>query len=195
MGFNKALARLRVAGRSEPITLIERTVELVGRLSPEVIVVANEIETYRAMGLRVVTDVFPGRGSLGGVYSGLLAASHQHALVVPCDMPFLSLPLWQYMLELPRDYDVLIPRIGKHYEPLHAIYSRSCLEPIRGLIEANDLKIIRLMEQVRVRYVEKSEIDRFDPMRRSFLNVNTPEDLAEANALLDQHEDEPNRES
>jgi molybdopterin-guanine dinucleotide biosynthesis protein A len=195
MGFNKALAPLAAPGSPKAITLIERTVDLVSQLSPEVIVVANEVAAFRALGLRVVTDNFPGRGSLGGVYSGLLAASRQHALVVACDMPFLSLPLWRYMLELPRDYDVLIPRVGQHFEPLHAIYSRSCIEPIKKQIEENNLQIIQLLRQSRVRYVDEPEIDQFDPTRRSFLNVNTPQDWAEATAILGQQPQTPNPES
>ncbi|HLA80580.1 MAG TPA: molybdenum cofactor guanylyltransferase, partial [Thermoleophilia bacterium] len=122
MGFNKALARLGRGG-----TLIEKAVAKAAMLSGDVIVVANDEERYRNLGVRVIPDAYPGSGSLGGIYSGLLAAQHQHAFVVACDMPFLSLPLWRYMLSIPRDYDVLLPRLQGQPEPLHAIYSKQCL--------------------------------------------------------------------
>lgn len=178
MGFNKAFARLGQGG-----TLIEKAVAKVAMLSPDVIVVANDEETYRNLGVRVSPDVYPGTGSLGGIYSGLLAAQHQHALVVACDMPFLSLPLWRYMLSIPRDYDVLLPRLHGQPEPLHAIYSKQCVGPIKDLLERGRLKIIGFLHRVKVRFLDEVEIEHFDPEHRSFFNVNRPEELARAAAL------------
>ena len=178
MGFNKALARL-----GQGATLIEQVVAKVRLLSRDIVVVANDEESYRNLGLQVSPDVYPRTGSLGGIYSGLLAARHQHALVVACDMPFLSLPLWHYMLGLPRDYDVLLPRLNGQPEPLHAVYSKQCLGPIKDLVERRRLKIIGFLHRVTVRFLDEAEIERFDPEHHSFLNVNTPEELARADAL------------
>jgi len=75
-------------------------------------------------------DIYLTAGPLAGLHAGLLTAKHSHSLVVACDMPFLNLKLLNYMVSLPLDYDVLIPKIGGWLEPLHAIYSRRCIEPI-----------------------------------------------------------------
>jgi molybdopterin-guanine dinucleotide biosynthesis protein A len=88
------------------------------------------------------------------------------------------------MILLARGHDVVIPRIGRLLEPLHAIYSKSCLEPIDRLLARGWLKIIDFYSEVRVRYVEEDEVDIFDPQHLSFFNVNTPNDLEEVKKLV-----------
>lgn len=196
MGTNKALLKV---GQE---TLIERVVKKVSRLSEEIIVVTNDPAEYRSLGLRLVRDVYPGQGSLGGIYSGLLAASQEYTLVVACDMPFLNLDLLHYMIDLAPGNDIVMPRMLKResedeedltdeeitardtlMQPLHAVYGKGCLEPIRLLLEEGDLRIISFFPQVRVRYVEAEEVERFDPERLSFFNINTPADLDVARRL------------
>lgn len=179
--------------------LIARVIERVRRVCTEVIIVANDVDAYAHLGARVVKDVYPGKGSLGGIYSGLLAAREEHALVVACDLPFLNETLLRYLIALASQADVVIPRAhaprgsaqyATRYTQLdvkesglqatHAIYSKRCLEPIRARLLANDLRIINFFDEVRVRVVEPEEIAPFDPQGWSFFNVNTPEDLEQA---------------
>jgi molybdopterin-guanine dinucleotide biosynthesis protein A len=177
LGCDKAF--IEVNGRP----LIERIVETVGQLSTEVIIVANALEVYEQFEALVLSDVYPGKGALGGILSGLRAASHQQALVVACDMPFLNLSLLRYMYGLTSGMDVVIPRVGRLTEPLHAIYSRNCVPHIERQLVKGDLRISHLLSEVRVRYVQASEIDRFDPDHLSFFNINSPEDLARAKQI------------
>ena len=181
LGRDKSL--LPVGG--EP--LLARTVHRLAPLSDDLIVVTNHGERYESLDLpvRLVPDERPGVGSLMGIYSGLRAARHPLALAVGCDMPFLNAPLLRYMLGLSPGYDVVIPRLAGLLEPLHAIYRETCLGPMEKLLEAGRRQIIAFFGQVRVRHVEEDEIDRFDPQRLSFVNVNTPEDWAEVQALLE----------
>lgn len=183
LGINKALLTL-CPQKCKSVTLIEGVVEKLLTISQEVIVVTNGEGVYSRLRAKVVSDIYPGRGSLGGLYSGLLAATFHHALVVACDMPFLNLDLLRYMISLPRDYDVLVPKWQGRLEPLHAIYSKDCLAPIEGLLKRGDLKILHFFDQVSVRYVVDEELDRYDPDHLSFLNINTPDDLKRAEAIL-----------
>jgi molybdopterin-guanine dinucleotide biosynthesis protein A len=160
-------------------SLIERIVAKLARLSDDVIIVTNSPEKYDHLGTRLVGDIYPGRGALGGIYSGLRTAANAYSLVAACDMPFLDLNLLRYMILLARGHDVVIPRIGGLLEPLHAIYSKSCLEPIERLLARGGLKIIDFFSEVRVRYIEEEDVDIFDPQHLSFFNVNTPSDLEE----------------
>ena len=179
--------RLKLWGTAGP-TLLEHTVEILVRLCADVIVVLNDPEEWRDLPARLVTDTYPDSGSLGGIYSGLVAATNNYALVVASDMPFLSADLIRAMLMHSRNYDVLIPRSlhsgttrnALDVEPLHAIYSKSCLEPIRVLLESGRRQIAAFFPQVQVAYVEPEETQRYDPSGRSLLNVNTPEQLAAA---------------
>jgi molybdopterin-guanine dinucleotide biosynthesis protein A len=183
--------------------LIERVIERVQSVCAETIIVANDLETYARFGLPVVRDVYPGKGSLGGIFSGLQAVSADYALVVACDLPFLNDALLRYLITLAPQVDVVIPRShppkGKargatRYEQLavkdsglqatQAIYSRRCLEPMRARLIADDLRIINFFDEVRVLVVEPDEVARFDPQKLSFINLNRPGDLATALSLV-----------
>ena len=127
--------------------------------------------------LRIVTDIYPGKGPLGGIYTGLAASDSFYNLVVACDMPFLNQALLRYMIQLSANFDLVVPRLGNTVEPLHAIYSKDCLTPIEYLLKQGELEIIQLLTLVKVRYVEADEINRFDPDHLSFFNINTEADL------------------
>lgn len=100
-------------------------------------------------------------------------------------MPFLSRRLVEYMLEVAPGYDVAMPRLENgQLEPLHAVYAQSCVAPIEALLAQGSLKIDRFLDRVAVRYVEEAELTRLDPAHLSFLNINTPADLARAEELL-----------
>jgi molybdopterin-guanine dinucleotide biosynthesis protein A len=189
MGQDKR--RLRLWGGGGP-TLLEHTVATVGALCPEVVVVLNDPEEWPGLPARLVGDRYPDGGALGGIYSGLATCTCHHSLVVACDMPLLSPALLSAMLARPREYDVLVPRSptpgaarnNLDIEPLHAIYGKACLSPMREALEAGRRQIAAFFPAVRVAYVEPEEIARHDPHGRSFLNVNTAEQMAEVQRLL-----------
>jgi len=172
LGIDKAFLRLF----DQP--LVARVVNTLVSLSDDLIVVTNEPALYAELGLpvRLVGDERPGQGSLMGVYSGLRQARYSHAVVVACDMPFLSRSLLRYMTSLTADYDVIVPEVNGMPEPLHAIYGEASLRPMARLLADGERKIIRFFPEVRVRVVKESEIDQFDPDHLSFLNVNTRQD-------------------
>jgi len=174
LGVDKALLRL------DGETLLETTVKKVATLSDEVIIAVSGLFPYRLRGARLVTDIHPSCGSLGGIHAGLMAASNFYSLVVACDMPFLNVELLRYMVEMTPGHDVVIPRLGEKLEPLHAVYSKNCVGPIEQLIERGDFKIIHFFPEVRVRYLERDEIESFDPEHLSFFNINTAEDWRRA---------------
>ena len=138
--------------------------------------------------LKVVSDIYPGKGSLGGIYTGLVASDSFYNLVVACDMPFLNQALLRYMIEIADNFDLVIPRLGNTIEPLHAVYSKSCLAPIEYLLKQDDLQILKFFHSVKVRYVEADEIDRFDPEHLSFFNINTEADLKTAMELSERED-------
>ncbi len=134
--------------------------------------------------LRIVTDTYPGKGPLGGIFTGLVASDSSYNLVVACDMPFLNQALLHYMVQVSAGFDLVSPRLGDMVEPLHAVYSKDCLIPIKCLLEQGNLNISGLFTLVKVRYVETAEIDRFDPEHLSFFNINNEADLARARGLI-----------
>jgi molybdopterin-guanine dinucleotide biosynthesis protein A len=121
--------------------------------------------------------------TLVGIYTGLMAARNDLALVVGCDMPFLSTPLLERIALLSDGYDVAVPMVRGHLEALHAAYRRSCLPEMEEAILRQQLKIIDFYPELRVRIVRETEIREIDPEFRSFFNVNNPADLEKARAL------------
>ncbi|MCH8191964.1 MAG: molybdenum cofactor guanylyltransferase [Chloroflexi bacterium] len=134
-------------------------------------------------GATLVADRYPGKGSLGGIYTGLAAASTPWAFVVACDMPFLNASLIEHMLSLRRGHDVVVPILDGRPEPTHAAYAQACLPAIKHRLERDQLKIIGFFDDVRVRYVPEDELRRFDPDLLTFFNINTQADLDRALAL------------
>lgn len=173
------------------VPLIERVLDQLSQVSDDVIVVTNDAEACGSLSVKVVRDVWPGKGTLGGIYTGLQAARHERALVTGCDMPFLDVRLLRFMILLSEDYDVVMPNLDGLLEPLHAVYSKASLEPIERLLQAGDLRIVHFLPEVRVRYVDRAEVAILDPQLLSFFNVNTPEDLQRAEELASQRPSPP----
>jgi len=166
-------------------TLLERVIDCLSLVGDEILVVIAQGQPKPALpSTKVVVDLYPGKGALGGIYTGLVAAQSFHSLVVAADMPFLNPSLLRYLIQVSPTFDAVIPMIKGELEPLHAIYSKNCLAPIQQQIEQGKLKVRDFLDQVRVRYVEEAEINRFDPKKLSFFNINTSADLGRARALL-----------
>jgi len=182
LGQDKALET--IGGRS----LLEWVLRCLSLFGSEILIVTASGQSYRQLSgypkLRVVTDIYPSKGPLGGIYTGLKVSDSFYNLVVACDMPLLNRALLGYMMEVSAGFDLVVPRLGNMIEPLHAVYSKGCLASIECLLEQGSLSVRGLLTRVRVRYVEAEEINRFDPEHLSFFNINTEADLERAGKLV-----------
>lgn len=173
-------------------SLLRRTMDHLNELGEEIILVIGEGQLPPRPQLRdnvkIARDSYKGKGPLMGIYSGLKASRDDYSLVVGCDMPFLNVSLLRYMAELAPHFDVVTPRVDGLPEPLHAVYSRRCINVIEEIMEKGRFKVNTILERVRVRYVEEREIDLFDPDHLSLFNVNTPTDLERAERILNREE-------
>jgi molybdenum cofactor guanylyltransferase len=190
MGTNKALLRLTNTGPTVIETVLAR-LRAAGFDNP--LLVTNTPDEYRSLGLHSVPDEVPGAGALGGILTALLHSSSPHVLVVACDMPLLNPDLLRYMASLTFDSAALVPRWqdGPHtrVEPLHAVYTRECIQPLHERIDAGHLKVSAFTGSLDVQYIEGDELMRFDPQLLSFYNINTPEEWS-ALARISLREDE-----
>lgn len=129
--------------------------------------------------------------SLGGIHAGLLASNTYHNLVVACDMPFINIEFIKYMSsQVGTEDDAIIPMIHNRAEPLCGIYARGCIPIIEGLADittgvihggkTSGFCILRLLDEVRVRYIEEGMMRQFDPQLQMFFNINTVEELQQA---------------
>jgi molybdopterin-guanine dinucleotide biosynthesis protein A len=149
-------------------------------------VTTNHPENYSFLNLRLVPDLKPGRGALGGLYTAIASASQPIVGVVACDMPFASARFFEAATKLmvQEEADVVIAKATEGYEPLHAVYRRAtCLPAIEGAIDADRWKVIAWFPEVKVRVLMPDEIKHMDPTGLAFWNVNTPEEFSKAEQL------------
>ena len=177
MGRDKAF--LEIAGKP----LFERVLEVFTESLTQVVLVGDSEERFAGYGLPFLPDIYPG-SSLGGLYTGLYHAATEYIFAAPCDLPFPSGEVLRHLCSLRNGYDVVVPTTAKGYEPLSALYSKSCLGPIRALLDSGDYCAYAYYPQVRVRYVTYEELARFNRDGRAFLNINTPEEFAKIGGTL-----------
>jgi len=175
MGTNKAL--LEVGGKG----MLDRTADVLRPLVDDLFLVADDSTPYAGLGLPVIPDVHPGRGPIGGIHAALRHAAHPLVLCVASDMPHIGRGVIELLLTSARpDDDALIPRIDGRPEPLLAVYGRNALPGFEQAICAGRLRVVDAIEGLRVRYIDEPELRSADPGLRSFVNVNTPKELAAA---------------
>ncbi len=182
MGRDKALLPLPGAP-STPF--VAHLAALLSELCCEVVLVTRDASQtltyvpYLSPSVRLVSDQVPAVGPLMGLASGLRAIQSSHALVTAVDMPFLQPALVTFLLSQPLDDHLLVPLVNDIPQVLLSVYPRSILP----LVEARLLEGRRdprsLLELARVRSIEEALLRAVDPDLRSFLNINTPGELAQ----------------
>ncbi|MBN1627246.1 MAG: molybdenum cofactor guanylyltransferase [Deltaproteobacteria bacterium] len=174
-GTNKAFAD--VNGRQ----LIRRVIDIMGSVFEELIIITNDPGEYSSLGLPMYEDLIKGLGPLGGIYTGLEEMPERHGFFVACDMPFLNEDLIRHITEkISDDLDAVVPKIDWKMEPLHSLYSKTCLPAIKELIDSGECMINRFFQSIRAKFINEDEIRRHDPLMMSFYNINRPGELVEA---------------
>jgi molybdopterin-guanine dinucleotide biosynthesis protein A len=178
----KPKSLLELGGRR----IIERVLDAVAPAVTDVLIVTNTPELYGFLGVPMVADVYPDHGSLGGIFSGLAAASGDAAFTVACDMPFLHREVARLVVSRAAEGDVVIPRVGQQLQTMHAVYGKACLAPIEARLRVGRLKIVGFFDSVRVVEIDEAAVARHRAPDVVFMNVNTPDELAHARALAEE---------
>lgn len=174
MGTNKAF--LKLGNKS----LIEIIFQKLDSLFSEVIVVTDHLEEFSYLPVKLAGDVITQgeKSALRGIHAGLLSSTAPASFVVACDMPFISLPLVNFMANFASRYDAVIPRIESYYQPLFAFYHRTTLKVITSFLEKNLFKIAGFYPEINIKEIHEETVRYFDPLMLSFFNINTKEDYA-----------------
>ncbi len=177
MGTNKAL--LPLPGNRH-LTFVEHLASTLTPFCAETILVArdsNDAANYTLPGVQVITDKVPDHGPLMGLYTGLSAIQAQRALVVAVDMPFIQPALISFILSQPPTDSLLVPLVNNVPQVLLAIYPHTILPLIDDRIQQGRRDLRSLLEVAPAQYIEEAQLRLVDPELRSFVNVNTPEEL------------------
>jgi molybdopterin-guanine dinucleotide biosynthesis protein A len=167
-------------------TLLERGLGVIRSIFQEVLVVIAQDTPPLSVDARVIRDLLPDCGSLGGLYTGLMQATTPWIFVVACDMPFLDQAVISQFTSRRATADIVMAKLDARLHPMHALYGKRCLPALEQMIQARQLKIQEIVSQssLRVQYVTEAELLTIDPSWRSFQNVNSPSDLEAARSLL-----------
>lgn len=175
MGSPKTLVEL--AGRP----LVSRIVATVGSAGLEPLVVAKPDSPLPKLDCRVLTEPSEPRHPLAGLVTALRASAGRGVVAIACDMPLVPATLLSWLAQL--EEEIAVCEVGGRLEPLLGRYSPSAAEvlaeaagagaPMREAVAALDPFV-----------VPEDRIARFGEPRRIVFNVNSPQDLAEAERLL-----------
>ncbi len=175
-GENKRFPYLKGFIRVEGRTIIERNLELLSAVADEVVISSNDPAPYFSFGVPIIGDVVEPGGPMAGIYTILCYTGAQDAIVAACDMPLINPDLLRLLAE-ERSGDTTVPIYGGRPQPLPAVYSLSALGVMKDMLYSGDRSLTKLLEKVDTRYVGEGEVRSIDPEGRSFININTAEDL------------------
>ncbi|AEF94901.1 Molybdopterin-guanine dinucleotide biosynthesis protein A [Desulfotomaculum nigrificans CO-1-SRB] len=176
MKTNKAMLNLHGT------TMLQLVIDRLRPAFNEILIISNEPDQYKYLGLPVYCDIFPNRGPLAGIHAGLQNITTNRAFLVACDMPFVNTHLANELLLELDHYQVAVPRQGKFLQPLHAAYRKDCLPMIEQCLQTERPKITSFYDSARVKYFDFDEHPEYD-WDTIFFNVNTPEDFQVAQAM------------
>lgn len=128
--------------------------------------------------IRAEQDIYPGWGALGGLHAALAACNAEWAIVIACDLPFVTSELFKYLASLRTDHDAVVPvQSDGRPQPLAALYRIGpCLPRATELIDTGHRRPLDLLELVNTRWVTFTELTNLDQAERFFVNINTPDD-------------------
>lgn len=175
MGSDKALldlgGKLFIERISATLAEVCRSVRLVGAGG------ANDLKLWQH-----VPDVYPGWGALGGLHAALDACRTEWAIVVACDLPFVTGELFVRLASLGEDFEAVIPvQPDGRQQPLCALYRREpCAKVSEELIESGERRPRALLQKVKTRRVAAHELSDLQGSAHFFMNINTPEDYSQA---------------
>ncbi len=175
MGANKALMKFQ----GEPlIARIAKVLTSCPAIS-EILLITNTPAEYEFLHLPSFPDIQPGKGPLGGIYTALSRTKFSRALVVACDMPFITPELLDYLCRGSEGAEVCVLESEKGVEPLCAVYAKSCLPVIEKQLRDGRLKVSDFYPLVKAKIIR---LDATLPFYKQSLlaNVNTLEELATA---------------
>lgn len=180
-GSDKALTRV------QEHYLIEFPLKILYKIFDEILIVTSSVllspiksALSRYKNLRIVTDIYPEHGALGGIYTALLSSGTPYIFVTACDMPFLNSKFIKYMLSIienEKGIEVIIPKSRGGYEALHAIYNVAIKNIIKNNLVVNKNKIIDSIANAHTYVIPYDDIKKFDKEERMFKNINTQQQL------------------
>jgi len=188
-GKSRRLGRDKALELFNERPLIFSVIDAIRSSVDEIILIVNDSARKKELAfiknVKIVVDTYIDSGSLGGIYSGLLEAKNSNAIVLACDMPFVSKNIINTMKNrMGSNVDIVIPETDGYKHSTHAIYNKNCLEVIDQQLKQNEYKISKIFSKCKTIIITENEIDEIEPNSKSFFNINNESDLDKANQIF-----------
>ncbi len=164
--------------------LIALVIESLKKVAGNIIISVRDQEQEELLkavfpDLKFAYDVHKKTGPLAGILSGLSACEDECCFIAACDMPFINENVVKMLFRKIEHHDAAIPRREDGFlEPLHAVYRcEPMIRESKKAIESGKTIILAPIFSLDVNYIGMDDIRRIDPDLRTFMNVNTPEDI------------------
>ncbi|MEE9524134.1 MAG: molybdenum cofactor guanylyltransferase [Thermodesulfovibrionales bacterium] len=169
--FNKSL--VVVDGE----TIIERILNAHRKFFKNIIISTNDPEIYFKYGTRMVGDVLNIRGPMTGILSSMISDNSQKYFVSACDVPFLNKELIGYIVSLDSDHDAVVPEFNGEPQPLLGVYNKRLSDRLYDNVKGDRRGMRRFLSEIDTYMIKEDKVRELDPEGRSFININTMEDL------------------
>lgn len=171
MGFDKQLLKINEK------TLIDTTIDKLKSQFDDFIIVSNKPELYINSPYKITSDIFVGKGPIGGIHAGLLLSSTKYAYVIACDMPNINLEYIDFMRGKIKNTKGCITRYENRIEPFNSFYSIELILKIEEYFNGERNDIRGLLEDQDITYISQEEAKVFSPNWEMFKNLNTISDI------------------
>lgn len=177
-GENKRLPVIKSFIKIHDRKLIDTNIELLKTLFKRVLISTNSPELFFYLETPMVGDIIEYKGPMTGIFTALSLPDVSEIFVTACDMPFINGILIQYIVgHWDNRFDAAVPLFNKKPQPLFGIYSKKIANDMEQSIKNEKRSLRDFLKKVDVLYIPEEEVRRIDPEGRSFVNINTMEDL------------------
>ncbi|WP_156203694.1 molybdenum cofactor guanylyltransferase [Candidatus Syntrophocurvum alkaliphilum] len=179
MKYNKAFAKID----GKPI--IEIIMAKFSNYFDETIIISNQPDLYKQLGVPIYTDIYPSKGPMSGIHSALVNATNDTIFTSACDMPFIDMDLVSYLINKKNNHDIVVPEINGYYQALSALYTKNCITVLENCLINEKLKLIKIYEQLNTLVVKEKNLLKHSKnnLEDVFLNINDEISLTRANKL------------
>jgi molybdopterin-guanine dinucleotide biosynthesis protein A len=166
-------AFIRVGGER----IIDRSIRILKGIFQEVSIVTDKPRDYVYLGVPLLGDIYNVRGPMTGILTALISSSTRRVFVMACDMPFADERLIRSLATRIKGSDAVVPVLNDMTQPLFALYSKSLIPQMESAVLGQRPSLKDFLNAKRVEYISDEEVRKIDPGARSFINLNTPEDM------------------
>lgn len=173
MGFDKC--KIKIGDKY----LVEFIGEQLEEIFDDIILISNDLNKFEGIKYRLVKDIIPDSGPMGGIYSALKYSSSDNVFITACDMPVINTDFIKYMMEVINSKNVegVVSIKSNYLEPLYAFYSTAMAGRFESHINQEKFKLHSVIKESNIHYIKESEIKAFSSDMDMFINMNYKADL------------------